>query len=83
MRLDMADAVTGQGRHSLQGADLVCHHLLDIGRAVAADPAAPETPEIEEGGMGTDGDAFFTRQSGGIRHDDGIAGMKAAGQIGG
>ena len=65
-----------------EGADLIEHDLLDIGRALAVDRAPAEAPEIEEARMrpGLDPGAGGERQ--GLVHDQRVAGVEPAGDVG-
>ena len=60
MHLHVGDLVSRKRRERLQSADLVGDHALDLVRAVAADDAPSEAPEIVEAGMRAEGDALLS-----------------------
>ena len=82
MRLDVGEPQPRGLRDRQRGSDLVDGHLLDVGRAVADDRPAAEPPRDEETRVGAVVDAAAARRRHGAMHDDGVAGMEAAGDVG-
>ncbi|MCY1446860.1 hypothetical protein D9M71_634500 [compost metagenome] len=81
MRLDVGDLGAGRAAERIQRAELIQHHGLHLVRRTAHVPAA-EAGEVGIGRMRADADAMLHRQAHGALHDQRIAGMEAAGQVG-
>lgn len=81
MRLDEGDRVAGVGGKRLRGADLIGDQPLDFVRRKGHRPPS-ESPEIRKGRVGANVDAPLPRHLDGTGHDFGIAGMKAARDVG-
>jgi hypothetical protein len=61
---------------------LISGDFLDIGHTITQDEASAEASEVTEARMGADGDAALARKPYGCVHDDWIAGMPTAGNVG-
>ena len=80
MRLDVGQAMAGLHGERGGGADLVGDEPLGFDLA-HRQHAATEADPVGEAGMGADSHAVLACQREGFGHDDGVAGMEAAGDV--
>ena len=81
VRLDMRHTHALCPGTGIERSDLIDEHGFKFGQGNIHAPP-PETLQIGETRMRTDTDAMRFRQTDGIDHDQGIAGMVAAGDVG-
>ena len=81
MRLDVADAQAGIGRHRLQRADLIGDEVLHLGRLQMHRPA-PEALQVGEAGVRPDAHTCRLRGEHETVHHARIPGVEAAGDVG-
>ena len=82
MQLHVADAVPGRGRDALKRADLVEHEAADLVGRVAEDRAAAKAPQIQKARVRADRDALRPGGRDRLVHDERVAAMEAAGDVG-
>ncbi|MNT47226.1 hypothetical protein D3C72_1839220 [compost metagenome] len=82
MHLDVGDGMARVCGKGLCRTDLVGDQAFDLAGAERNDAAA-ETPEVRETRVRTYRNPTFPGQCEGLRHDLRVAGMQAAGDIGG
>src|SRR5262249_46929196 len=79
---DMPDVVADGVRRPLQRADLVNYHLFDVFRLLALDLAPAKSPDIEKARMRADPDTVLLGPLHRFEHDQRVAAVKAAGDVG-
>ncbi len=81
VRLDIGELGAGRAAEGAQRAELIQHQGGDILRR-AAQVTPPEALQVGIGGMRADGHAMPHGQGHAALHDQRVAGVKAAGQVG-